>query len=672
MYVEVSIPIALFKSFTYIVPNKYKDNIFLGQSVLIPFKNQKINGFITAIKPRNTYKGKLLNIIAINNNSFFISPELWKTLNWIAKYYITPIGQVLNNTISYQHKKKYQIPLIKYATLTKKGIDQLNNIKFPAQKKILTLLFNASNYTLNINKFKKAVSSYIQVCNKLEKNKYIQIKIEKNIDGILFKTQSQASTINLNNTQKKILKNIRNDLKSNYKKPIMLSGVPGSGKTIIYTKMVESYILNNQSVIILVPEISLIQQTYHQISNIYKKKVGIWHSKLSQSEKNYVLESIKCNKIKIIVGTRSSLFMPFINLGLIIVDEEQEFSYKQDLNAPYYHARDVALMRAKFSNSSLLLVSSAPSIESYFNIKQGKYSNHVLKQKYFKSKNTKVRLVEMSNQKGILSDILIKNIENTLKNNNQIILLQNKKGIEKGGIQKVESILYKFFPNVKILRYDGDSVKGSKSYYDILNTFKKGGANILLGTQMVGKGLDFKNVSLVGIISADIGLFIPDFRSGEKTFQTIYQLIGRAGRGNKESTAIIQSNNINDFYIKTACELKLEENFNQILKDRKELNYPPYSKLIKILFLAKKESDAEKKSQHFLSILNTNSKIQILGPAKAPIEYIDPYWRYQILIKCKKEYWQKFHDWIRENIIDLKLDTVKQKIKIDVDPLSTL
>ena len=191
---------------------------------------------------------------------------------------------------------------------------------------------------------------------------------------------------------------------------------------------------------------------------------------------------------------------------------------------------------------------------------------------------------------------------------------------------------------------------------------------------MVSKGLDFNNVSLVGIITADIGLFAPDFRSGERTFQTIYQMIGRAGRRDKPSKAIIQSYNTEDFYIKSACNLEIVKTYEKIIKERKELNYPPFSRLIRILFLGKDEKLAKNKSQKFHSILQKNNKIKILGPSLAPINYIKPYWRYQILIKCNKNYWQKFHKWIESNISlsDLESQNSKMKIKIDVDPVSTL
>ena len=674
MYVEVSIPIALFKNFTYIVPHEYNQNIFLGQSVTVPFKSQKINGFITEIKSKSNYKGKLLSIISINNNSFPISKDLWKTLNWISKYYICPLGRVLNNTISYQHKTKYTVPLKTYIEITAKGKAIIPQLKYKLQKKVLQILDSNPDSSMNIDKLKIDIPSHTQVCKRLERNKYIKLNHIDNIQGILNQS-SKRLDLKLSSHQQKIFSSISKKFQKNNSKPILLSGIPSSGKTMVYIKVISHYLNKGENIIVLVPEISLIKQVFEQINTYYPKSVGIWHGQLKQSEKNYILKGLQSNEIQIMVGTRSCLFMPFRKLGLIVVDEEQEPSYKQKFNMPFYHARDVALMRSKFSDSSLLLVSSAPSVESYFNVKNDKYDHCHLEEKFFKTeKLSKIHLVDMVNKKGILSDVLIKHIKDTLSNNEQIILLHNKKGMENGGIQKVESILYKFFPDIKILRYDGDTIKQTDKYHNILNVFKEGNADILLGTQIIAKGLDFGNVSLVGVLSADIGLFVPDFRSGERTFQLIYQLIGRAGRREKTSMAVVQSHNTDDFYIKNTCELKLTDIYNQILKDRQELDYPPYSRLIKILFLSKKNIDAKNKAYKYYDFLKNNSNIQILGPSIAPIEYINPYWRYQILIKCHKNYWQKFHSWIEKNIsfADLESQSQNLKIKIDVDPISTL
>ena len=669
MYVEVSIPIALFKSFTYKIPKKYQNKIFLGQSVTIPFKNKKINGFIIEIKNNSDYDGKLLNVISVNENSFQINPELWKTLIWISKYYICPLGQTLGNTISYQHKNKFKIPSEKYVQLTNHGLKNIKKINYPIQKKILQLLYKSPNYKANLSLFKKELPSYHQACKTLESKRLISIKKINKIDSLMSKKIQYKSLI-LKKYQSLVLKDIQSDLNNDNKKPILLSGIPGSGKTMIYIKIIEDFLKKNLNILILVPEVSQIFHVYNSLANYVKEDIGLWHSKLSTSEKNYVLSGIKSNTIRIVVGTRSSLFTPFSNLGLIIVDEEQELNYKQDLSSPYYNARDVALMRSKFSKCSILLVSSAPSLETYHNIKLKKYYNHSLSRKYFENQETNIRLIDMSSQKGFLSDVLIHKIEETITNKQQIILLHNKRGYDKGGIQKVESILYKFFPSIKILRYDGDTIVGSKAYYSILNNFEQGNADILLGTSIISKGLDFSNVSLVAMINADFGLSSPDFRSGERIFQNIYQLVGRAGRRDAKSTAIIQTNNVDDEYIKNACKNNLEENYTQILRDRKDLDYPPYTRLIKILFLSKNDMNAEKQSSSFIKNFKSNLNIQVLGPVKIKNNVDEILNRYQILIKCKKHYWQKFHDLITENLKNSNTDLKKQKIKIDVDPIS--
>jgi len=672
MYVEVSIPIALFKTFTYIVPKNFQKQIFLGQSVFIPFNKNIINGFIVKIESKNQYKGKILEIYSINNNSFTISNELWKTLSWISKYYLCPIGTVLNKTISYQHKQTYRIPLIQYIKITQKGRDALNSINYKTQKKILTTLNDFSG-SINIKKLKTVSSSYIQVSKKLEKSNYVSLKSCPNIKGIL-QSSIQSKKITLSRGQKNIYKNLINSLKKKSSKPILLSGISASGKTIVYIKTIESYLSNKKQIIVLVPEVSLIQKTFNELNTYFSNTVGVWHSKLSKSEKNYVLDGIKTRHLNIIVGTRSAIFMPFDRLGLIVVDEEQENSYKQDLNIPYYNAKDVALMRSKFNQSSIILVSSTPSLETYYNVKKKQYQNYDLKETYFKNQFPEVKLVNMSIQKGILSKILIDKIESSLKKKEQIVLLQNKKGFSRAGIQKVENILYKFFPNIRILRYDQNIISKKDEYYNILNQFQAYKADVLIGTQFLAKGLEFKNVSLVGMINSDIGLSIPDFRSEERIFQLIYQLIGRALHSDKKPTVIIQSYNTDNFYIKSACKQELEASYTSMLKDRKELYYPPYSKLIKILFLGKNVKQVEKKSQTFFNKLNQNKNIILLGPSPAPIEYLNEYWRYQILIKCKKTYWQKFHDWIDANIPVVEFENQKKpvKIKIDVDTTSIL
>ena len=306
--------------------------------------------------------------------------------------------------------------------------------------------------------------SYIQSCKRLIEKGLLKSSKKPNLKGLLDSQNLVAyNNLKLSSEQNKIYKSILKDIQGNCKK-IFLGGVPASGKTEIYSKIIRDYIKKNKRVIILVPEIALIKQLYIKLQSYYNG-VGVWHSKLKQSEKDNILYNIKNDGIKILVSTRSGLFLPLKNLGLIIIDEEHEASYKQDLNAPYYHARDVGLMRAKFSKSNILLVSSNPSIETYYNIKNKKYISYFLKNRYEKFVSPEVRLVNMAHEKGMISKILIDKIKDRISKNEKILILQNKKGIEKGGIQKVEIVLKKIFPDIKILRYDQESISIKKFRY---------------------------------------------------------------------------------------------------------------------------------------------------------------------------------------------------------------
>ena len=673
MYAEVSIPISLFRTFTYIVPRKYSELVFIGQSVTVFFNKKKLTGFIIEINSKSTFKGKLLYLLDVNTNSFILSKELLKTIHWIAKYYMCPIGPVLHNTINYQHRKKFSFPKLKYFEITKHGKDAIPNIKFRAQNKILTYI-RAQNKKVNLDELKFCAKSYSQICDTLVKKGFLKIIEVEDLKGVL-KTEKTINKFNvkLSPEQNAVYKSILTSIKDN-NKTIFLGGVPASGKTIIYSKVIKYYLATNKNIIILVPEISLVQQLYEKLKIFYKDNVGLWHSKLKQSQKDNILYNIKLKKINVLVSTRSGLFIPFNNLGLIVVDEEHESSYKQDLNAPYYNTRDVALMRGKFSRSLVILTSSSPSMETYYNVKNKSYRSYFLKNRYEKFLLPTVRLVNMCHEKGMLSQILIDKIRDRINKNEKVLLLQNKKGIDKGGIQKVETILKKIFPAIKMLRYDQDTASKKDDYYKILNRFKDGKENILLGTKMIAKGLDFENITLVSIITADIGLNSPDFRSGEKVFQLIYQCIGRAGRGDQESEAIIQSYNPDDIHVKNACSGKINESYDIIINERKELYYPPYSRLIKVLFLGKNEKSVIDKSNAFFSILDKNKKIKLLGPSLAPIEKENSFWRYQILIKCKKTYWQNFHNWYNNNSLIKEFESKCKniKLKIDVDPVSIL
>jgi len=732
LYIKVSIPILLFKTFIYSY-NQSKKNLFIGQGVSVKFNNRTIFGFITNISTQTTYKSKIHPILSLNNNSVKINNELIHTINWMANYYVCPIGKTLKATIPYQLFNVKNIQE-KYIKITSKGISQLNSIPYKKQKIILDYLSLNKEY-VKMNALKTISETYHQSCEALRKKELVEIKTTtKSLNQEEVDDNKKIKKLILTEDQNSIYVNISNQINQNLKQ-IILSGIPGSGKTELYIKLIQGVISKKQEAIVLVPEISLIKQTFIRLKNIMGNIVGYWHSKLSKNEKKIILDNIKNKKIKIMVGARSCLFMPFNNLGIIVVDEEQENSYKQTSLSPHYNARDVAIIRAKFSNSILVLCSATLSLETFYNIKYNNFQYHYLKKRYNNSQIPKIKLINMvteiqNNKIPILSRILIERIQDTLNKKEQIVLLQNRrsysyivkcincnkpslcpkcnvslkyhknknilqchhcnyknkfnnyckscnhKTIKTYGVgtQKIEEIIKKIFPYAKILRYDKDALNKKENYFKILNKFENQEADILLGTQMIAKGLDFKNVSLVGIINADLGMLLPDFRAGEKAFQLIYQLIGRSGRHKKNSTAIIQSYNTDDQYINLACSGELSDYYNYALHERKDLNYPPYSRLIKISSTGINKKIINTQLTNIYNKLLLYKNITIMGPADCPIEKINNAFRMHLIIKTNKKDWLKLYKFIINKIglNQFEQSNKKHKMIIDVDPISFL
>ena len=275
MYVEVSIPISLFRTFTYSVPKKYIKSIFIGQSITVPFNKKQIAGFITEINLKSNFKGKILPLSNINNNSFKLSNDLLKTINWISKYYISPIGSVFHNTINYQHRKKFSFPQSIYFNITDIGIEEYKNIKFKSQNAILSYIINQGR-KVNLDELKYYAKSYIQVCKRLVEKGFLEISKKDNLTGVLKqKNIITESSIKLTSGQNTIYNSILKEIKNNNHKTIFLGGVPASGKTIVYSKILDYYLRKNKNIIILVPEIALVQQLYEKLRMQYKKNVGI-------------------------------------------------------------------------------------------------------------------------------------------------------------------------------------------------------------------------------------------------------------------------------------------------------------------------------------------------------------------------------------------------------------
>lgn len=540
--------------------------------------------------------------------------------------------------------------------------------------------------------------------------------------------------LNLNTYQRQAVDTFLNIYSQDDKsKIILLNGVTGSGKTEVYLQTIEHVLNQGKTSIMLVPEISLTPQTVNRFRSRFGECIAVLHSRLSEGERFDEWSRIKNGLAKIIIGARSAIFAPCKDIGLIIIDEEHEGSYKQDKN-PRYNAKTLALKRAEMNNCPIILGSATPSIESYFETKNNKRWILVNMPERVENKILPVvKLVDMRQEylrgnKGIFSKYLQYALEERLKKNEQSIIFINRRGFSTFvmcrdcghsvrctdcsvamvyhtthnalkchycgkiqdlprrcpkcisvnirhfgiGTQKIESITAKCFPQARIARLDRDTTTAKNAHQEVLKKFENREIDILIGTQMIAKGLDFPNVTLVGIIAADTALNIPDFRAGEKTFQLITQVSGRAGRGETPGEVIAQSYSLEHTSIQTAKNHDFESYYSHEIKDREELRYPPFTSLINLI-IADTDIDEAKRNALTLSrslkANKTDSIISVLGPIPAGIPKIQNYHRFQILIKSLSL------DEAR-NILHLSMKDLKKghntRIGIDIEPLNLM
>lgn len=481
----------------------------------------------------------------------------------------------------------------------------------------------------------------------------------------------------------------------------LLYGVTGSGKTSVYMRLIDEMLVIGKQVIVMVPEIALTPQTLNLFHRRYGRDIAVFHSALSAGQRLDEWKRVKRGEVKIVIGTRSAVFAPFENIGLIIIDEEQEHTYKSE-QTPRYNAKDVAKFRCAYHKSLLVLASATPSVETYANALNGRYTINKLSKRYSTAQLPEVRIIDMCtealSESSFFSKELAERLRENLQNGRQSILLMNRRGYntfaackscgyvftcpscsismtyhhangrlmchycgysepfstkcpECGsenvrysgfGTQKIEDELASLFPEARILRMDADSTMSRHSHEEKLNAFAEKKYDILLGTQMVAKGLDFENVTLVGVISADGQLNNDDFRSQERTFDLLTQVVGRAGRGKYKGTAVIQTMNPENEVIEVASRQDYDSFYRTEINARKMLIYPPYCDICLIGFSGINEAKVKAASQKFFELLKQklsdeyrDEKVIIMGPMSARVSKISNKYRYRIILKCR-------------------------------------
>lgn len=719
------------KTFSYIIPDELKPSIRIGQPVSVPFGRMGlINAFVCGFTNYLPEGIRAKNISKILDETPVFDVDYLKFLEWVADYYFCPIQNVLECAVPMKfingaQKEQFE----KFAEFkTFEGATK-------RQVEILELLKERGK--VGLIDFEKEAGTTRATVKKLFDIGCLEI-IEENVYRNpleIFKEQDLEPFPELLEEQKTVYKEIENRLGSHCE--ILLHGVTSSGKTEVYFKAIQKVLEQGKNVLFLAPEIALASILTKRLAKRFGvEKTAIWHSSISEGEKYDVWQKIKNNEIKILAGARSAVFAPLKNIGLIIIDEEHESAYKQTMPAPRYDAKKVAQKLAKLNNAPLILGSATPDINSYY---KAKNTGNLLemKKRYNDYPMAKVRVVDMREEHfranhGVFSRALVKAINNNLRDKKQTIILMNRRGFSTytqclgcgeviecprcaiplifhsqtqtlkchyceheavlptecpkcgsdalrncgTGVQKVELIAQKLFPDCKIVRLDSDAMAKKHQHIEILDDFAKGEIDILIGTQMLAKGLDNPNVTLVGVINADSSFNLPDFRSCERGFQLLTQVAGRAGRGIDPGEVYFQTFNPEFFALETAKEQNYANFYKAEIEAREDFDYPPFSKIIRVILSCKNQFRAEKCAQEIAMRLNEmvdkkqwSEPLAILGPSACVIERLHEFYRFQIIVKNKLE--EKGHKFILSFLNQVKLPE-DIKITVDVDPADIL
>ena len=687
--------------FDYAIPDELK--VLPGCRVRIPLRNRHSTGTVLRIQESSEADFSLRYLTELVMNEPLVTPSLLKLAEWISGYYGTPLEQVIRSVIPGSIRGEKSKDKTRKAVLISKlpADEELQHLAKRAkrQHQILSLLQVAAS-PIPITELGGASSS--SALKALAQKGWIQfteLKVRRDPDAN--ETFIASTDLPLNDEQAEVLETVSKSLSSpGPKKPILLHGITGSGKTEVYLQATRAALNLGKNVIILVPEISLAPQTVQRFKARFSdlsEEVAVLHSHLSQGERFDEWHRIRSGKARIVIGARSAIFAPVVNLGLMIVDEEHEPAYKQE-NPPKYHARDLAVVRGQLEECSILLGSATPSLETYQNTQLGKYDLVQLTQRADGASLPLTRVVDMRlearKQKGreaIISDILRTSIDKRLEDKEQVIVFLNRRGFARSllcppcghviecnhcaipltyhraderlvchicghqaivprqcpnckdpairfqgyGTEKAETILKKVFPTARVARLDTDTTRRKNALRNTLRDFRAKKIDILLGTQMIAKGLDFPNVTLVGVLNADLSLYAPDFRAGERTFQLLTQVAGRAGRGQMAGEVIIQTSTPHSPSIQFARHHDFQGFVDQECELRKQFHYPPFTHLALLLARSSHERRAEFTLQTLHRKLAQNLPKQIIlgDPIPSPLTKSHSQFRFQLLMR---------------------------------------
>lgn len=687
------------KYFQYRIPEELSERLEIGMCVQVPFGNgNRIRtGYVIGRTDHNEYpEDKIKEIQQIRTDNISVEADEMKLAAWIHRTYGSTMIAALKTVLP---------------------VKQV--VKKPERKKILRMM-NAEEITTLfgecLRKHQNAKARVLQELRTVEELPYelvtgklhvssstlqslvtqgaIRIEVEEYYRNPVVADTDQEVRMPLCEEQQIIFDQICSDYDNNIRKTYLIHGVTGSGKTLVYLSLIEEMIKRGKQCIVLIPEIALTYQTLMRFYKRFGDRVSVINSTMSKGERFDQCERARKGELDVIIGPRSALFVPFPDLGMIVIDEEQEDSYRSE-NAPRYHARETAEYLAKLKHASLVLGSATPSLESYYRAKSGEYELFTMKERRNGGKLAEVEIVDLRKElregnRSIFSNTLQEKIRQRLAKKEQMILFLNRRGYAgfvscrscgyvmkcphcdvslsqhmggkmichycgyetvqppgcpscgsnyllgfKAGTQQIEGQLSKMFPGIRILRMDGDTTKKKGSYEEILSAFAEGEADVLLGTQMIVKGHDFPGVSLVGILAADLSLNDSDYRAGEKTFQLLTQAAGRAGRGELPGEVVIQTYQPEHYSIQHAAAQNYESFYEEEILYREMGDYPPAGRMMTLLVVSKEE----KRCMGLAKRLAREAKpyATVVGPAKAAISKVNDFYRYMLYLKSADE-----------------------------------
>lgn len=730
------------RPFQYIIPQELSDTVYPGVRVHVPFGSgdRDKTGYVIDLSDEPNYPvDKLKTITAVDDKGITAEGSQIQIAYWLKRQYGSTMIAALKTVLPVKQKLKQLEKKKVTRCLTPEELLQAARLcsKKHQVAKARTLYALAQEEVLPHELLRQKLNVSSATLQSLEKQGYLKIEIESMYRNPVKHMDGSENRVVLSDVQKNIIEEIVGDYKEGNPGTYLLYGVTGSGKTEVYLGIIEQMVAMGKQAIVLIPEIALTYQTLLRFYKRFGDRVSVMNSSLSQGEKYDQIRRAKDGEIDVIIGPRSALFTPFPNLGVIVVDEEHESSYKSE-SMPKYHARETAVQIASMHQACVVLGSATPSLEAYYRAKRGEYKLYEMTNRHGVSVLPDVYTIDLREElkkgnRSVFSRKLHELIEQRLKAGEQTILFLNRRGYAgfvscrecghvmkcphcdvslsehrsgmlichycgyeevrrancpecgskyllgfKAGTEQIEEALHKEFPSARVLRMDADTTRTKDSYEKILSAFADEKADILVGTQMIVKGHDFPNVTLVGILAADLSLNQNDYRAGERTFQLLTQAAGRAGRGDKPGEVVIQTYQPEHYSIVHAAKQDYRGFYEEEITYRDFMNYPPAAHMLAVLIISRNQEDGEilgEKMTELVSKQYTDSEkysrtIQLIGPTEAAVGKINDMYRhvfyvkhedYQVLVEIKDTL-EAFYK-VQE--------TKNQTVQYDFDPINT-